>query len=100
MGLWVTGLCEETVLEKTSIMNSVHTKTGLPRTKNRGADLMSALLRAHGAKQIMALTGGAIMEGMDALNADEQLDMYIFQTEPGAAWAAMGYARTTGKVGV
>ena len=24
----------------------------------------------------------------------------IFQTEPGAAWAAMGYARTTGQVGV
>jgi acetolactate synthase-1/2/3 large subunit len=48
----------------------------------------------------MALTGGAIMEGMDALNADEHIDMYIFQTEPGAAWAAMGYARTTGKVGV
>jgi acetolactate synthase-1/2/3 large subunit len=48
----------------------------------------------------MALTGGAIMEGMDALQADDQLDMYIFQTEPGAAWAAMGYARATGKVGV
>jgi acetolactate synthase-1/2/3 large subunit len=26
--------------------------------------------------------------------------MTIFQTEPGAAWAAMGYARTTGRVGV
>jgi acetolactate synthase-1/2/3 large subunit len=48
----------------------------------------------------MALTGGAIMEGMDALQADEQLAMRIFQTEPGAAWAAMGYARATGKVGV
>jgi acetolactate synthase-1/2/3 large subunit len=81
-------------------MDSAHTKTGLPRTKNRGADLMSALLRAHGVRHVMALTGGAIMEGMDALNADEQIDMYIFQTEPGAAWAAMGYARATGKVGV
>jgi acetolactate synthase-1/2/3 large subunit len=81
-------------------MDSAYTKTGVPRTKNRGADLMSALLRAHGVKHVMALTGGAIMEGMDALNADEQIDMYIFQTEPGAAWAAMGYARITGKVGV
>jgi acetolactate synthase-1/2/3 large subunit len=90
----------DTGLEKSIIMDSVHTKTGLPRTKNRGADLMSALLRAHGVTQVMALTGGAIMEGMDALNADEHIDMYIFQTEPGAAWAAMGYARATGKVGV
>jgi acetolactate synthase-1/2/3 large subunit len=48
----------------------------------------------------MALTGGAIMEGMDALQAAEHLDMSIFQTEPGAAWAAMGYARTTGQAGV
>ena len=48
----------------------------------------------------MALTGGAIMEGMDALQEAEHLEMSIFQTEPGAAWAAMGYARATGKVGV
>jgi thiamine pyrophosphate-dependent acetolactate synthase large subunit-like protein len=41
-------------------------------------------------QQVMALTGGAIMEGMDALQAAEHLDMSIFQTEPGAAWAAMG----------
>jgi acetolactate synthase-1/2/3 large subunit len=61
---------------------------------------MAALLRAQGVEQVMALTGGAIMEGMDALQADEKLDMYIFQTEPGAAWAAMGYARATGKAGV
>ena len=61
---------------------------------------MATLLRAQGVDQIMGLTGGAIMEGMDALQADDQLRMHIFQTEPGAAWAAMGYARATGKVGV
>jgi acetolactate synthase-1/2/3 large subunit len=72
----------------------------MPRTKNRGADLMARLLRAQGVEQVMGLTGGAIMEGMDALEADDQLTMHIFQTEPGAAWAAMGYARATGKVGV
>ncbi len=71
-----------------------------PRARDRGADLLAELLRAHGVEQVMALTGGAIMEGMDALQADEQLAMRIFQTEPGAAWAAMGYARATGKVGV
>ncbi len=81
-------------------METVKTQVTTPRTKNRGADLMASLLYAHGVEHIMALTGGAIMEGMDALQANEQLDMTIFQTEPGAAWAAMGYARATGKVGV
>ncbi|WP_256872572.1 thiamine pyrophosphate-binding protein, partial [Candidatus Entotheonella palauensis] len=61
---------------------------------------MARLLRAQGVEHVMALTGGAIMESMDALEADEQLKMHIFQTEPGAAWAAMGYARATGNVGV
>lgn len=81
-------------------MNLVTTQPIAPRTQNRGADLLAALLRAQGVEQIMGLTGGAIMEGMDALQSDNQLCMHIFQTEPGAAWAAMGYARATGKVGV
>ncbi len=81
-------------------MNSAQMTATEPRTQNRGADLMARLLRAHGVEHVMALTGGAIMESMDALEADEQLKMHIFQTEPGAAWAAMGYARATGKVGV
>ena len=81
-------------------MNVVQTMVTQPRTQNRGADLMARLLRAQGVEHVMALTGGAIMEGMDALESDEQIQMHIFQTEPGAAWAAMGYARATGKVGV
>ena len=81
-------------------MDSVNTQAALPRTQNRGADLMAALLRAHDAQQVMGVTGGAIMDGMDALNADPHISMHIFQTEPGAAWGAMGYARITGKVGV
>ena len=82
------------------MQSSVYVETATPRTKDRGADLFVALLRAQGVQQVMALTGGAIMEEMDALQAAEHLDMSIFQTEPGAAWAAMGYARTTGQVGV
>ncbi len=81
-------------------MQRVQTKAAMPRTKNRGADLLAKLLQAQGVEYVMGLTGGAIMEGMDALQADEQLRMRIFQTEPGAAWAAMGYARATGQVGV
>src|SRR5262245_54271297 len=82
------------------MQSSVYVETASPRTKNRGADLFVACLRAQGVQHVMGLTGGAIMEGMDALQADEHLEMYSFQTEPGAAWAAMGYARATGRVGV
>src|SRR5919198_5870050 len=82
------------------MQSSTYVETATPRTKDRGADLFVALLKAQGVQHVMGLTGGAIMEGMDALQADEHLDMYIFQTEPGAAWAAMGYARATGRVGV
>ncbi len=48
----------------------------------------------------MALTGGAIMEGLDAVHSDPEMHTHFFQSEAGAAWAAMGYARTTGNVGV
>ena len=79
---------------------SLETPPYVPRTKDRGADLFVALLRAQGVRRVMALTGGAIMEGMDALQEAEHLEMSIFQTEPGAAWAAMGHARATGRAGV
>jgi len=82
------------------MQSSVYVETATPRTRDRGADLFVAFLRAQGVQHVMGLTGGAIMEGMDALQADEHLEMYIFQTEPGATWAAMGYARATGRVGV
>ncbi|GIX46965.1 MAG: hypothetical protein KatS3mg131_1176 [Candidatus Tectimicrobiota bacterium] len=76
------------------------TPAPVPRVRDRGADLLVALLRAHGVAQVMGVTGGAIMETMDALQAEASLQLRILQTEMGAAWAAMGYARTTGKVGV
>ncbi len=71
-----------------------------PRIGNRGADLAVKVLLAQGATRIMGLTGGAIMDFMDALAAEKGLELQPFQTEGGACWAAMGHARTTGKVGV
>jgi len=70
------------------------------RTTNRGADLMVETLKANGLEQIMAVTGGAIMEGMDAFGSSRDLRLQICQTEGGACWSAMGYARVTGKVGI
>ncbi|HRR25676.1 MAG TPA: thiamine pyrophosphate-binding protein [Acidobacteriota bacterium] len=74
--------------------------TGKPRKKDRGADLFVEALKAQGVKQIVGLTGGAIMEAMDAMYSDEDIQVHFAQTEGGATWAAIGYARTTGEVGV
>ena len=52
------------------MQSSVYVETATPRTKDRGADLFVALLRSQGVQHVMGLTGGAIMEGMDALQAD------------------------------
>jgi acetolactate synthase-1/2/3 large subunit len=65
-----------------------------------GADLFADLLCAEGVTDVMGLTGGCIMEQMDALGANRGLKLHIFQTEAGAGWAAIGYARATGRVGV
>jgi acetolactate synthase-1/2/3 large subunit len=70
------------------------------RTKDRGADVMVETLKAHGIEQIMAVTGGAIMEGMDAFGSSDDLRLLICQTEGGACWSAMGYSRVTGKPGI
>jgi acetolactate synthase-1/2/3 large subunit len=70
------------------------------RTKNRGADVMVETLKMNDLKQIMAVTGGAIMEGMDALGSSPDLSLQIFQTEGGACWSAMGCAKVTGKAGI
>ena len=71
-----------------------------PRERNRGADLFVAVLKSLGVRQVMALTGGAIMEGLDAVYSDSEIRTHFFQSEAGAVWSAMGYSRTTGKVGV
>ncbi|MGW8182046.1 MAG: carbohydrate-binding family 9-like protein, partial [bacterium] len=75
-------------------------KEVLVRTKNRGADIMVETLKAHGIEQIMAVTGGAIMEGMDAFGSSRDLRLLTCQTEGGACWSAMGYARVTGRPGI
>ena len=56
-----------------------------PRERNRGADLFVAVLKSLGVRQVMALTGGAIMEGLDAVHSDPEIRTHFFQSESGAA---------------
>lgn len=64
-----------------------------------GARFLTESLKAHGVTTIFGYPGGAIMPVYDAIY-DSGLDHLLCRNEQGAAMAAIGYARATGKVGV
>lgn len=64
-----------------------------------GAQLIMECLKAHHVTTLFGYPGGAIMPTYDALY-DAGLDHLLCRNEQGAAIAAIGYARSTGKVGV
>ncbi|PMN71256.1 acetolactate synthase 2 catalytic subunit [Enterovibrio norvegicus] len=64
-----------------------------------GAQLVVSALREQGVETIFGYPGGAIMPVYDALY-DGGVDHVLCRHEQGAAMAAIGYARSTGGVGV
>ncbi|HHW7569534.1 acetolactate synthase 2 catalytic subunit [Mannheimia glucosida] len=64
-----------------------------------GARFITESLKAHGVTTLFGYPGGAIMPTYDAIY-DSGLDHLLCRNEQGAAMAAIGYARATGKVGV
>lgn len=67
--------------------------------KMNGARLVTESLKAHHVDVIFGYPGGAIMPVYDAIY-DSGLDHLLCRNEQGAAIAAIGYARSSGKVGV
>lgn len=65
----------------------------------KGANLVIESLKIHGVTTLFGYPGGAIMPTYDALY-DSGLDHLLCRNEQGAAIEAIGYARSTGKVGV
>ncbi|MEZ4368763.1 MAG: thiamine pyrophosphate-binding protein [Kofleriaceae bacterium] len=65
----------------------------------RGADVLVDMLAAAGVEQIFGLPGGAISPVHDAL-LDSSIRVITTRHESGAMFAAAGYARATGKLGV
>lgn len=70
-----------------------------PATTVRGADALLRALEAEGVDLIFGYPGGAIMPVYDAL-VDSGIRHILVRHEQGAALAANGYARHTGRVGV
>jgi len=69
-------------------------------TPVNGADLLCQALHAEGVEVLFGHPGGAILPFYDALYRDGRIRHVLFRHEQGAAHAADGYARTTGRVGV
>lgn len=64
-----------------------------------GSQLLMECLKAQGVSQLFGYPGGAIMPVYDAIY-DSGIAHLLCRQEQGAAIAAIGYARATGKVGV
>lgn len=65
----------------------------------KGADIVFECLRAEGVDLVFGYPGGAIMPLYDALDGSGVRHI-LTRHEQGAVFAAEGYARVTGKVGV
>ncbi|QIZ78055.1 acetolactate synthase 2 catalytic subunit [Ferrimonas lipolytica] len=63
-----------------------------------GAEAVVHALTEHGVTKVFGYPGGAIMPVYDAL-LDSPVEHLLCRHEQGAAFAAIGYARSSGKVG-
>ena len=65
-----------------------------------GAEIVLTALVEHGVETIFGYPGGAVLPIYDALFQQDILRHVLVRHEQGAAHAAEGYARSTGKLGV
>lgn len=65
-----------------------------------GADIVLQALADQGVEHIFGYPGGAVLPIYDALFDRDEIQHILVRHEQGAAHAAEGYARSTGKVGV
>src|SRR5579875_3116826 len=65
-----------------------------------GAEMIVEALKDQGVEHVFGYPGGAVLPIYDALFGQNQVRHVLVRQEGGAAHAAEGYARSTGKVGV
>lgn len=68
--------------------------------KLKGAEILIKCLQEEGVEVIFGYPGGAVLPIYDALYQQSEIRHVLVRHEQGAAHAADGYARATGKVGV
>ena len=70
------------------------------KNERSGAEILVESLVAQGTECVFGYPGGAVLPIYDALFGDERIRHILVRHEAGAAHAAEGYARATGKPGV
>ena len=65
-----------------------------------GAQILIECLKEQGVDSVFGYPGGTILDVYDALFETPEIHHYLTSHEQGAAHAADGYARSTGRVGV
>ncbi|RJQ46830.1 MAG: acetolactate synthase 3 catalytic subunit [Gammaproteobacteria bacterium] len=65
-----------------------------------GADILVRALKDEGVEYVFGYPGGAVLHIYDALYKQEDVQHILVRHEQGAAHAADGYARSTGRPGV
>ncbi|MGC6472599.1 MAG: acetolactate synthase 3 large subunit [Parvibaculales bacterium] len=65
-----------------------------------GAEMVIRALQEQGVEHIFGYPGGAVLPIYDAIFQQDKLEHILVRHEQGAAHAAEGYARSTGKCGV
>ena len=68
--------------------------------KITGAEMVIQTLHDQGVESVFGYPGGAVLPIYDAIFQQENVKHILVRHEQGAAHAAEGYARSTGKVGV
>ena len=68
--------------------------------KKNGAEILIECLKEQGVKTVFGYPGGTVLDIYDALYRDGNIEHVITSHEQGAAHAADGWARVTGKTGV
>ena len=79
-------------------MNKATQETG--RREMSGAEMVVQALKDNGVAHIFGYPGGAVLPIYDELFGDHRIRHILVRHEAGAAHAAEGYARSTGKPGV
>ena len=68
-----------------------------PDTKVLGADIIVDAFLRHAVKQVFIFPGGTIGPILDVVEKRTDIEIVCPRTEQGAGYAAIGYAKVTGK---
>jgi acetolactate synthase-1/2/3 large subunit len=83
-----------------SIIESDHRAVPLQVPELLGADMVLDSLLRHGVEHVFIFPGGTIAPILDRIEKRSRIEIVCPRTEQGAGYAALGYARITGKTGV